>query len=74
LTVSVLQDFLNSLLVRQKTQRVARSGAILRRLAHTDLLILDDWGLHVFVEEARRDFHEVVEDRCEKRSTLFHSC
>ena len=32
-----------------------RYSAILRRLAKTDLLILDDWGLSTLNEEARRD-------------------
>lgn len=50
-----------------------RYGANLRRLAKTDLLILDDWGLHAFSEEARRDLLELVEDRCGKRSTLITS-
>jgi DNA replication protein DnaC len=50
-----------------------RYGAILRRLAKTDLLILDDWGLSAFTEEARRDLLELVEDRCGKRSTLITS-
>lgn len=50
-----------------------RYGAILRRLAQTDLLILDDWGLYPFTEEGRRDLLEVVEDRCGQRSTLITS-
>jgi len=50
-----------------------RYGTILRRLAKTDLLILDDWGLSAFTEEGRRDLLELVEDRCGKRSTLITS-
>lgn len=50
-----------------------RYSAILRRLEKTDLLILDDWGLHAFSEEARRDLLELAEDRCGKRSTLITS-
>ncbi|MGC9328910.1 MAG: IS21-like element helper ATPase IstB [Candidatus Hinthialibacter sp.] len=50
-----------------------RYSAILRRLAKTELLILDDWGLSTLNEEARRDLLELVEDRCGKRSTLMTS-
>lgn len=47
-----------------------RYGTVLRRLARTDLVILDDWGLYPFTEESRRDLLEILEDRCGKRSTL----
>jgi DNA replication protein DnaC len=50
-----------------------RYSTILRRLAKTDLLIWDDWGLSALNEEARRDLLELVEDRCGKRSTLMTS-
>ena len=50
-----------------------RYRTMLRRLAKTDLLILDDWGLYAFSEEARRDLLELIEDRCGKRSTLITS-
>lgn len=50
-----------------------RYSVILRRLAKTELLILDDWGLSTLNEEARRDLLELVEDRCGKRSTLMTS-
>ncbi len=50
-----------------------RYGTIMRRLAKTDMLILDDWGLFTFSDEARRDLLEVLEDRSGKRSTLITS-
>lgn len=50
-----------------------RFGTLLRRLAKIDLLILDDWGLYTFTDEARRDLLELLEDRCGKRSTLLTS-
>lgn len=50
-----------------------RYETILRRLAKTDLLILDDWGLYSLNDEARRDCLELFEDRCGKRSTLVTS-
>ena len=50
-----------------------RYGSILRRLAKTDLVILDDWGLYPFTDDARRDLLELLEDRTSKRSTLITS-
>jgi DNA replication protein DnaC len=50
-----------------------RYGAWMRRLAKTDLILLDDWALYAFPEEARRDALELLEDRCGKRSTLITS-
>lgn len=50
-----------------------RYETILRRLAKTDLMILDDWGLYPMNDEARRDCLEFLEDRCGKRSTLVTS-
>ena len=50
-----------------------RYSAILRRLAKTELLIFDDWGLATFTDEARRDLLEILEDRTGKRSTLITS-
>jgi DNA replication protein DnaC len=50
-----------------------RYETILRRLAKTDLVILDDWGLYPMNDEARRDCLELLEDRCGKCSTLVTS-
>lgn len=50
-----------------------RYGTLLRCLAKTDLVILDDWGLYPFTNDARRDLLELVEDRTGKRSTLITS-
>lgn len=50
-----------------------RYESILRRLAKTSLLVIDDFGLHPMNEEARRDCLELIEDRCGKRSTLITS-
>ncbi len=50
-----------------------RYGLLLRRLAKTDLVILDDWGLYPFTDDARRDLLELLEDRTGKRSTLITS-
>ena len=45
----------------------------MRRLAKTDMLILDDWEIYIFSDQARRDLLEVLEDRSGKRSTLITS-
>lgn len=50
-----------------------RYETTLRRLAKTELVILDDWGLYPMNDEARRDCLELLEDRCGKRSTLVTS-
>jgi len=42
----------------------------LAKLARTDLLLLDDWGLAPLTEPERRDVLELVDDRHGSRSTL----
>jgi len=46
---------------------------LLRSLARTDLLILDDWGLAPIGPSERRDLLEIFEDRYGNRSTLVTS-
>lgn len=46
---------------------------LLTRLAKTDLLILDDWGLAPLADAERRDLLEVLEDRYDRRATLVTS-
>lgn len=50
-----------------------RYPKVLKALARTDLLILDDWGPEKLDDEQRRDLLEIVEDRYEKRSTIVTS-
>src|ERR1700712_5803372 len=50
-----------------------RYAKLLKSLAKTDLLILDDWGPEKLSDEQRRDLLEIVEDRYEKRSTIVTS-
>lgn len=42
-------------------------------LAKTDLLVLDDWGLAPFTDIQGRDLLEVIDDRCQIRSTIIAS-
>ncbi len=45
----------------------------LARLAKTDLLVIDDWGLAALTSAERHDLLEVIEDRTERASTLITS-
>ena len=45
----------------------------MRKLARTDVIILDDWGLAKLTAPQRRDLLEILEDRHEQRSTLVTS-
>jgi len=47
-----------------------RYDRLLRSLARTDLLVLDDWGTAPLTDEQRRDLFEVMEDRYDRGSTL----
>lgn len=50
-----------------------RYARLLKALARTDLLILDDWGPEKLNDDQRRDLLEIVEDRYERRSTIVTS-
>jgi len=46
---------------------------LLARLARTDLLVLDDWGLAPLRDQDRRDLLEIIEDRYAARATILTS-
>jgi DNA replication protein DnaC len=50
-----------------------RYGKLLRELAKTDVLVLDDWGLAKLTDEHRRDLLEILDDRHGCGSTLITS-
>ena len=50
-----------------------RHGRMLKALAKTDLLILDDWGLAVLTSSERRDLLEILGDRHGRGSTIVTS-
>src|SRR5271155_1731091 len=52
---------------------VGRYSRMLRSVARSDLLILDDWGPETLSAEQRRDLLEIVEDRHETRSIILTS-
>jgi DNA replication protein DnaC len=45
----------------------------LNRLARTDVLVLDDWGIAPLAEDQRRDMLEIIQDRHGVRSTIVTS-
>lgn len=47
-----------------------RYDRLLRSLARTQLLVLDDWGTAPLSDEQRRDLFEIMEDRYDRGSTL----
>jgi DNA replication protein DnaC len=46
---------------------------LMKTLAKTDLLILDDWGLSALHDDNRRDLLELMEDRYDTRATIVTS-
>jgi DNA replication protein DnaC len=46
---------------------------LLAKLARTDVLIIDDWGLAPVQDQERRDLLEILEDRYGTRSTIITS-
>jgi len=50
-----------------------RYARVLRQIARTDLLILDDWGPETLNAEQRRDLLEIIDDRHEMRSVIITS-
>ena len=50
-----------------------RHARMLKALARTDLLILDDWGLAVLTSFERRDLLEILEDRHGRGATIVTS-
>lgn len=47
-----------------------RYEKLLKTIAKTDLLVIDDWGLSKLIKEQRHDLLEIFEDRHGLRSTL----
>lgn len=64
---SHIAQFFRDLAVARGTGHYDR---LVRSLARTNLLILDDWGMTPLTDEQRRDLFEVMEDRYDRGSTL----
>jgi DNA replication protein DnaC len=50
-----------------------RYPQLMKKLARTDVIVLDDWGLAKLTAPQRRDLLEVLDDRHDRRSTLITS-
>lgn len=50
-----------------------RYTAIMRRIARTNVLIIDDWGLTNLEDQQRQDLLEIMEDRHNLQSTIITS-
>ena len=50
-----------------------RYAKMMRQLAKTDVLVMDDWGLAVLSDQHRRDLLEILDDRYNLRSTIITS-
>ena len=62
--------FLDELSLARADGSLAR---LLTKIAKTDLLVLDDWGLAPLEDQQRRDLLEVIDDRYGNRSTILAS-
>ena len=45
----------------------------MKKLARTDVLVLDDWGVAKLTAPQRRDLLDILDDRHERRSTVVTS-
>lgn len=50
-----------------------RYSKLMNTIAKSDLLVIDDWGLSVLMEQERRDLLEIIEDRNGIHSTIIAS-
>ena len=50
-----------------------RYAKMMRQLAKTDVLVMDDWGLAVLSDQHRRDLLEILDDRYNLRATIITS-
>lgn len=50
-----------------------RYGKMIRHLAKTDVLVMDEWGLAMLTDQHRRDLLEILDDRYNQRSTIIIS-
>ena len=50
-----------------------RYGKMIRHLARTDVLVMDEWGLAMLTDQHRRDLLEILDDRYNQRSTIIIS-
>ena len=46
---------------------------MMRQMAKTDVLVMDDWGLAVLSDQHRRDLLKILDDRYNLRATVITS-
>ena len=46
---------------------------MMRQMAKTDVLVMDDWGLAVLSDQHRRDLLKILDDRYNLRATVIAS-
>jgi len=71
---SVYYSNLQKLMARLKIARLeGKSMALFDKLAKTDLLIIDDFGLSSLDNQHQLDFMEIIEDRHARKATIIAS-
>jgi len=53
-----------------RAHALQRRSTLLKQLAKTDVLLLDDFGLTSLSDQHKRDLLEILDDRYDKRSTI----
>lgn len=56
-----------------RAHALQRRSTLLKQLARTDVLLLDDFGLASLADQHKRDLLEILDDRYDKRSTIITS-
>ena len=70
---SVLYTRLSRLLDGIATRVWLGAGALMRRIAKVDLLVVDDWMMSELIATQRRDLMEIVDDRHDRGSIILAS-
>jgi DNA replication protein DnaC len=56
-----------------RAHALQRRSTLLKQLARTDVLLLDDFGLATLSDQHKRDLLEILDDRYDQRSTIITS-
>ena len=56
-----------------RAHALQRRSALLRQLAKTEVLLIDDFGLAILTDQLKRDLLEILDDRYDKKSTIITS-
>ena len=72
-SANVTRELFDRFFPNQFTEGLRSIYAYFEKLAKTDLLILDDFGLTFLEKQHQVDFMELIEDRHNKKSTIIAS-